>query len=98
MRVRGDCPGRSAMRYIIYGAGGIGGGIGGRLFLAGHDVVVIARGEHLEVIRREGLLLRTPAGSQRVPVPAVGHPSELSLREDDVFMLTMKTQDTEDAL
>ncbi|HZM30258.1 MAG TPA: 2-dehydropantoate 2-reductase N-terminal domain-containing protein [Acidimicrobiales bacterium] len=31
------------MRFLIYGAGAIGGGIGGRLFEAGHDVTLIAR-------------------------------------------------------
>ena len=32
------------MRYVIYGAGAIGGTIGGRLFQHGHDVALIARG------------------------------------------------------
>ncbi|MFN8508386.1 MAG: 2-dehydropantoate 2-reductase N-terminal domain-containing protein [Dehalococcoidia bacterium] len=32
------------MRYIIYGAGAVGGAIGGRLFQSGRDVVLIARG------------------------------------------------------
>ena len=34
------------MRYVVYGAGAIGGTIGGRLFQHGHDVVLIARGAH----------------------------------------------------
>ncbi len=41
------------MRYIIYGAGGIGGAIGGRLALAGRDVVLITRGAHLAAIQRD---------------------------------------------
>jgi 2-dehydropantoate 2-reductase len=86
------------MRYIIYGAGAIGGGIGGRLFEAGHDVVLICRGEHLAAIRRDGLLLRSPEGDASLPVPAVGHPCEIDLTPDDVVILTMKTQDTERAL
>lgn len=32
------------MRYIIVGAGAVGGAIGGRLAEAGHDVVLVARG------------------------------------------------------
>ncbi|MGD9894365.1 MAG: 2-dehydropantoate 2-reductase N-terminal domain-containing protein, partial [Dehalococcoidia bacterium] len=43
------------MRYIIYGAGAIGGSIGARLFEAGNDVVLICRGAHLDAIRRDGL-------------------------------------------
>jgi 2-dehydropantoate 2-reductase len=48
------------MRYIIYGAGGIGGGIGARLFQHGHKVILICRGEHLSAIQRQGLTLKTP--------------------------------------
>ena len=86
------------MRYIIYGAGGIGGGIGALLQLAGCDVVLIARGSHLSAMQEHGLLVRRPDGEQRVPVTAVGHPSELILDEGDVVILTMKGQDTSGAL
>lgn len=86
------------MRYIIYGAGGIGGAIGGKLFNRGHDVVLICRGEQLAVIRRQGLTLKTPEASLQLPIRAVGHPRELVFAEDDVVILTMKSQDTEMAL
>ena len=86
------------MRYIIYGAGGIGGGIGALLHLAGREVVLIARGAHLDAMRDRGLLVRRPGSEQRVPLTAVGHPSELSLGEGDVIILTMKGQDTATAL
>ncbi len=43
------------MRYIIYGAGAVGGSIGARLFERGHDVVLIARGPHFEAMHRHGL-------------------------------------------
>ena len=86
------------MRYVIYGAGGIGGAIGGRLFLAGKDVLLITRGAHLDAIRADGLLLRTPEGDHRLPVAVAGHPDEVEFRDGDVVLLTMKTQDTEAAL
>ena len=86
------------MRFIIYGAGGIGGTIGGRLFQAGHDVVLIARGAHLQAIRDRGLLLRTPEGDYQLPIPAAGHPRDVEFADGDVVFLTMKTQDTEPAL
>ena len=47
-------------RYVIYGAGGIGCTIGARLFASGREVVLIARGPHLEAIRERGLTLKTP--------------------------------------
>ena len=86
------------MRYIIYGAGGIGGGIGALLQLAGCEVALIARGSHLSAMQERGLLVRRPDGEQRVAVTAVGHPSELEFGEGDVVILTMKGQDTSGAL
>jgi 2-dehydropantoate 2-reductase len=86
------------MRYIIYGAGGIGGVIGGRLFQKGHDVVLICRGEHLATIQRRGLTLKTPTETLQLPIRAVAHPAELKFTDRDVVLLTMKSQDTEMAL
>lgn len=86
------------MRYIIYGAGAIGGVIGANLHLAGKDVVYIARGGHLEHMRRQGLTLLSPNGRQTLKVVAAGHPSEITYREGDAVILAMKGQDTVAAL
>lgn len=86
------------MRYIIYGAGAVGGVIGARLHEAGHDVILIARGAHLDAIIDRGLTLETPLGSRTLRIPAVAHPSAIAFTEDDVVLLTMKTQHTESAL
>ena len=86
------------MRYIVYGAGAVGGSIGASLFEARHEVVLIARGPHLEAIQREGLLVRTPEGENTARVSAVGHPSEIEWRPDDVVLLTVKSQHTAGAL
>ena len=86
------------MRYIVYGAGGIGGGIGALLQLAGCEVVMIARGNHLAAMQDQGLLVRRPDAEHRVAVSAVAHPSEIEFREDDLVILTMKGQDTSNAL
>ena len=48
------------MRFIIYGAGGIGGTIGMRLLQTDTEVVMIARGAHLDAIRGRGLELLAP--------------------------------------
>jgi 2-dehydropantoate 2-reductase len=47
------------MRIAIAGAGGVGGYFGAKLARAGESVVVLARGAHLEAIRREGLRVRS---------------------------------------
>lgn len=86
------------MRVIIYGAGGIGGVIGAQLFEAGHDVVLIARGQHLKAIQENGLIYKTPKKSAVLPVQAVGHPRDITFTPDDVVLLTMKAQHTYGAL
>ena len=50
------------MRLAVVGAGGVGGYFGGRLAQAGESVVFIARGAHLEAIRRDGLRVESIAG------------------------------------
>jgi 2-dehydropantoate 2-reductase len=87
------------MRYIVIGAGGVGGTIGGRLAQAGHDVVLVARGPHLDALRTQGgLRLTTPEGTSVIGVPAVSGPDEVELTSDDVLLLAAKTQDAEAAL
>jgi 2-dehydropantoate 2-reductase len=81
-------------RYIIIGAGAVGGTIGGCLFQGGHEVVLVARGPHLDALRSRGLTLATPAGQDTLPIPAVGSPAELELRPGDVLILATKGQDT----
>ncbi|MPZ24226.1 MAG: 2-dehydropantoate 2-reductase [Dehalococcoidia bacterium] len=86
------------MRFVIYGAGAVGGVIGARLVQAGHDVVLIARGDHLQAIKERGLTLESPKERTTMRVAAVGHPSEIAFRDGDVVFLCMKTQDTAAAL
>ena len=86
------------MRFIIYGAGGIGGTIGARLFQQGKKVVLIARGAHLEAIKRSGLRFITPKEQANLEIPTVGHPSEIEFDEDDVVILCVKSQHTPGAL
>ena len=81
------------MRYIIVGAGAVGGTIGGSLYQGGHDVVLVARGAHLDALRARGLRLATPLGTHQLDIPAVAGPAELRLRSDDVLILATKTQD-----
>ena len=86
------------MRYIIIGAGAIGATIGALLHESSRDVVLVARGEHLDVLRSKGLRFFSPRGTETVQIPAVGGPEELELRRDDVLLLCVKGQDTADVL
>jgi 2-dehydropantoate 2-reductase len=85
-------------RFVVYGAGAIGGAIGGRLFQAGHDVVLIARGAHYAVLRDRGLRLVDPDHDVTLRIPAVAEPTAIEWRADDIVFLAMKTQDTGSAL
>jgi len=86
------------MRFVVYGAGGIGGPLGVYLWETGRETVLIARGAHLDRLREAGLTVVSGEGHRTVRAPAVGHPRELEPRPDDVYLLTMKAQDTEAAL
>ena len=86
------------MRFIVFGAGGVGGCIGAGLQDAGRDVVLIARGAHLEAMQQSGLNIVSPTGVRKIVVPVVGAPSEIDWQSDDVVLLTMKGQHTQDAL
>lgn len=86
------------MRFIVLGAGAIGGVVGGRLAAAGHDVLLIARSAHAAAIRANGLRILDPEGEQVVSVPVVEHPEDIAFSPEDVVLLSVKTQDTPAAL
>lgn len=82
------------MRYIIYGAGAVGGLTGALMAEAGQDVLLIARGAHYEAIAADGLTIESSRGSRSVPVPVVAEPAAAGVEEGDVVLLAMKSQDT----
>lgn len=85
-------------RYVIIGAGAIGGGIGARLVQAGVPTVLVARGAHLEAMQQHGLRLRTPREDVVLPVTAVGSIADVDLSPDDVIVVSVKTQQLLDVL
>ncbi|HET9090967.1 MAG TPA: 2-dehydropantoate 2-reductase [Acidimicrobiales bacterium] len=86
------------MRYVILGAGAIGGSIGGKLAAAGKDVTLVARGAHLEALQQAGLELRDPDSTVRLRLPAVASPEEAGLRAGDCVIVATKAQQCEAAL
>jgi 2-dehydropantoate 2-reductase len=84
------------MRVLVVGAGGVGGYFGARLARAGTAVTFLARGAHLEAMRRVGLRIRSAVdGEWVVEVEAVadvaGRPAA------DVVLFCVKSFDTETA-
>ena len=86
------------MRFVIYGAGGIGGVLGGRLAQHGHEVALIARGEHGAAIRARGLRLESPDDVVTLEIETVERPDDLAWKDGDAVLLAMKSQDTYAAL
>src|SRR3954466_7673462 len=74
-------------RYVIIGAGAIGGAIGGRPVHAGREAGRVARGGPRRALGEAGLRVRAPDEDVTVPVQAVGGPEELQLRPDDVLVV-----------
>ncbi len=82
------------MKIAVYGAGGVGGYFGGRLARAGADVHLVARGEHLDAIRRDGLRVESVHGDFEVDLPATDDPA--SIGPCDVVLVTVKSYDTDE--
>lgn len=87
-------------KYLVYGAGAIGGTVGARLFEAGKNVTLIARGEHAAIMRQRGLRLRSTDGDVTLPVPVALTPLDVEFvtAPDVVVLLCMKSQHTQAAL
>ncbi|MFW9834324.1 MAG: ketopantoate reductase family protein [Candidatus Thorarchaeota archaeon] len=80
------------MRIAIMGSGGVGGYFGGRLAKAGEEVVLIARGQHLQAIAKNGLQIKSPKGDFLVKPAVTSDPSELD--PVDLVLFCVKGYDT----
>ena len=85
-------------RYVVVGGGAVGGALAAQLVPAGHDVVLVARGEHGRAVAERGLVVRRPGRIDVVAAEVASGPDEVALRPEDVLLLTVKTQDAEAAL
>lgn len=83
------------MRVAVMGSGGIGGYYGGKLAAGGEEVTFIARGAHLEAIRRNGLQVNSVAGDFHVHAKATDDPSTIG--PVDLVLFCVKGYDTETA-
>jgi 2-dehydropantoate 2-reductase len=84
------------MHIAVMGAGAVGGYFGAQLTAAGHDVAFIARGAHLEALRREGLRVDSPNGNLRVRTALFTADPE-DVRVVDLILFCVKSYDTEAA-
>ena len=84
------------MKIAIMGSGGVGGYFGARLAAAGNDVTFIARGAHLDGIRKAGLRVQSPLGDVHIsPADATDDPAGVG--PVDIVLFATKLYDTESA-
>src|SRR5258705_8038331 len=83
------------MQIAVLGSGGIGRYYGALLAKAGHDVVFIARGAHLEALQRHGLTVRTPGVPFTISVMAACDTSGVG--PVDLVLFCVKSYDTKPA-
>ena len=77
------------MRVAVFGTGGVGGYFGGLLAQAGEEVTFIARGEHLQAIRKDGLRVDSIKGDFVIPsAHATDDPAEVGVV--DLVLLGVK--------
>ena len=83
------------LKVAVMGAGAVGCYYGGMLARAGHDVVLIARPQHVEAIERDGLRMETKAFDEQVRLRASSEAS--AAQGADLVLFCVKSMDTESA-
>ncbi|HEY2064354.1 MAG TPA: 2-dehydropantoate 2-reductase [Gemmatimonadaceae bacterium] len=84
------------LRVVVLGAGGVGGYFGGVLARAGHDVTLLARGDHLAAIRARGLQLKLPSddgtpAAESIVAPVKATDDANALPHADLVLVTVKS-------
>ena len=78
------------------GSGGVGGYFGAKLQRAGEKVTLVARGPHLDAIKRAGLAIRSASEGDTVVKPGVVERLE-GVERADAVLFCVKSFDTDDA-
>jgi len=76
------------MKICVYGAGAIGGMLGVLLARAGQQVSLVARGAHLQAMKRHGARLLIDGAEQVAHMPCTDDARELG--HQDLVLLTLK--------
>jgi len=85
------------MHIAVMGTGAVGAYFGVKLAAAGHDLVFIARGKHIEALQREGLKVNSPGGNLRI-TNARFTADTRDAGGVDLILFCVKSYDTETAV
>jgi 2-dehydropantoate 2-reductase len=80
------------MRIAVFGAGAIGSYYGAGFAKGGAEVHLIARGAHLEALRKNGLTLVSEDGTETLRLPATDDPATIG--PVDAVIVAVKSYDT----
>lgn len=83
------------MKIAVIGAGAIGGYVGAKLALSGHDVTFMVRGAHLKAINENGIILIAQDGSRNVATNVVASADYASVGPQDIVILALKAHQVE---
>jgi len=84
-----------SLKVAVMGAGAVGCYFGGMLARAGHEVVLIARPQHVEAIARDGLRMETKTFDEHVRLAASADPG--AVQGANLVLFSVKSTDTEAA-
>jgi 2-dehydropantoate 2-reductase len=88
---------RATMRIAVIGAGAVGAYFGAKLSASGHNTAFLARGDHLDALRREGLRVDSPGGNLRIQNALfTNDPGEIAVV--DLILFCVKSYDTDAAV
>jgi 2-dehydropantoate 2-reductase len=84
------------MKILVLGAGSLGSVMGGFLYEAGYDVILVGRKAHIDAVNERGLRIDGVKGEHVVHVKTSSNPTEVD--DSDLLILTTKLKDTQVAL
>jgi 2-dehydropantoate 2-reductase len=80
------------MKILVYGAGAVGGFLGGILTAAGADVTLVARGAQYEALSKKGLILEGPKSGRPDPIKVKVYRPEEARGSYDLIFVGLKSQ------
>lgn len=86
------------MKYVIIGAGGIGGPIGACMTEAGNDVTLIARGAHGKAMAEKGIVMETTKRGTYLVTPVKVSSMEQYNEKADIIFVCVKGYSLQDTI
>ncbi|MFH1754614.1 MAG: 2-dehydropantoate 2-reductase N-terminal domain-containing protein, partial [Candidatus Latescibacterota bacterium] len=84
------------MHFVVFGAGAVGSTLGGILALKNHDVLLVCRKSHAQVIEAQsGLRMKSGTGDYFASLKSTEKLTRDALSKDSCILFTPKSNDTQ---